>query len=131
MSLASCLLQLLTRWILCEGISRQMEAMKEGFDAIFSSLHLSDLFHADELEQLFCGNKSTQWETKVTFGWQSNLLKDHRSQCVQSILITSVVLNCVKCVNLLADGMAICSATHVAILAFPRGFFSLEPCGPC
>lgn len=42
-----------------------MESLKEGFDSIFQSSQLTDLFTADELEQLFCGNASTQWDTKV------------------------------------------------------------------
>jgi len=48
-----------------------MEALKEGFDAIFPSSHLSNLFTSDEMEQLFCGNKSTKWDTKVCFSWDS------------------------------------------------------------
>ena len=43
-----------------------MEALKEGFDSVFPSSHLGDLFSAHELEQLFCGNITAQWDTKVS-----------------------------------------------------------------
>ncbi|XP_067948711.1 E3 ubiquitin-protein ligase TRIP12-like [Watersipora subatra] len=60
-------LELLCHWVFSEGIHRQMEALKEGFDSVFPSAQLADLFTADELEQLFCGNRCTQWDTKELF----------------------------------------------------------------
>ncbi|CAG0886044.1 unnamed protein product [Darwinula stevensoni] len=50
-------LQLVCHWTLVEGVSRQMEAFKEGFEAVFPLTNLN-LFYSWELDQLFCGGGS-------------------------------------------------------------------------
>jgi E3 ubiquitin-protein ligase TRIP12 len=53
--------RLLTYWTLNEGVLKQMEAFKEGFECVFPLNHLR-LFYANELEQLFCGSGFVRWE---------------------------------------------------------------------
>lgn len=57
-------LQLVVHWSLVEGVSRQFEAFREGFESVF---HMSSLqsCYPDELEQLFCGNVTEPWDTKM------------------------------------------------------------------
>lgn len=57
-------LQLVVHWSLVEGVSRQFEAFREGFESVF---HMSSLqsCYPDELEQLFCGNITEPWDTKM------------------------------------------------------------------
>ncbi|GIY28323.1 e3 ubiquitin-protein ligase TRIP12 [Caerostris extrusa] len=54
-------LQLLTYWTVNEGIHRQMEAFKEGFESVFPLSQLK-MFYPHELEYLFCGSSHTQWD---------------------------------------------------------------------
>lgn len=42
------LLQLVVHWTLVQGVQRQMEALRDGFDAVFSRAHLS-LFYSHEV----------------------------------------------------------------------------------
>ena len=46
--------QLLSHWILVEGVSRQMESLREGFESVFPLHHLS-LFYPEEMDLLLCG----------------------------------------------------------------------------
>jgi len=46
--------QLVVHWMLVGGVSRQMEAWREGFDAVFPSSSLR-IFYPEELEMVFCG----------------------------------------------------------------------------
>ncbi|XP_052218873.1 E3 ubiquitin-protein ligase TRIP12-like isoform X2 [Dreissena polymorpha] len=57
-------LQLLTHWSLVEGVSRQFESLREGFESVFSLSSLQS-FYPEELELLFCGNQEDVWDTKV------------------------------------------------------------------
>ncbi|XP_054708683.1 E3 ubiquitin-protein ligase TRIP12-like isoform X2 [Uloborus diversus] len=56
-------LKLLTHWTMNEGVRRQMEAFKEGFESVFS-LNQLKIFYPDELEYLFCGSGHMQWDMK-------------------------------------------------------------------
>lgn len=57
-------LQLVVHWSLVEGVSRQFDAFREGFESVF---HMSSLqsCYPEELEQLFCGNVTEVWDTKM------------------------------------------------------------------
>ena len=57
-------LNLLCHWTLVEGINKQMESFREGFETVLPLSHLS-LFYPDELEQLFCGSGINRWDTKT------------------------------------------------------------------
>lgn len=46
--------QLLSHWILVEGVSRQMESLREGFESVFPLHHLS-FFFPEEMDLLLCG----------------------------------------------------------------------------
>ena len=48
---------LVTHWTLVEGVHKQFESFKEGFEALFSLSHLA-IFYPSELELLFCGGSS-------------------------------------------------------------------------
>lgn len=56
--------RLLCHWTLYEGVSKQLEALREGFESVFPLSQLS-VFYPEELEQLFCGNNQAQWEVKT------------------------------------------------------------------
>ena len=53
-----------------EGISRQMEAFREGFETVFPLSHLQ-MFYPEELEAVFCGGglaaggSSGGWDVKT------------------------------------------------------------------
>lgn len=47
-------LQLVCYWTMIGGVSRQMEAWREGFDSVFPSSSLK-MFYPEELEMVFCG----------------------------------------------------------------------------
>ncbi|KAK4337072.1 hypothetical protein RND71_043702 [Anisodus tanguticus] len=55
---------LLTYWTLNEGVAKQMEAFKEGFESVFPLRNLR-IFYSNELEQLFCGSNHTKWDKKL------------------------------------------------------------------
>lgn len=55
--------QLVTYWFLVEGVSRQMESFREGFESVFPSARLN-MFYAEELEKVFCGSES-YWDVKT------------------------------------------------------------------
>lgn len=48
-------ISLVTHWFLVEGVSRQFEAMREGFDSVFPINRLR-MFYPEELENVFCGS---------------------------------------------------------------------------
>ncbi|XP_050295827.1 E3 ubiquitin-protein ligase TRIP12 isoform X2 [Anthonomus grandis grandis] len=59
--------KVMTHWMLYEGVSRQMEALKEGFDSVFP-LKCLRVFQPDELEQVFCGSPKDHvagWDVKT------------------------------------------------------------------
>ena len=47
---------LVSHWMLIEGVSHQMEAVREGFESVFPLTSLQ-MFYPDELDQIFCGNQ--------------------------------------------------------------------------
>ncbi|KYN37101.1 putative E3 ubiquitin-protein ligase TRIP12 [Trachymyrmex septentrionalis] len=59
-------IKLVVHWFLYEGIFRQMEAFREGFESVFPPLQLR-LFFPEELEAVFCGHAQTggQWDVKT------------------------------------------------------------------
>ncbi|KAK8722450.1 hypothetical protein OTU49_012219 [Cherax quadricarinatus] len=57
-------LQLVIEWLVREGVRRQMEALREGFECVFPLTQLH-VFYPEELEQLFCGcSDASQWDMK-------------------------------------------------------------------
>ncbi|XP_033112984.1 E3 ubiquitin-protein ligase TRIP12-like isoform X2 [Anneissia japonica] len=57
-------LKLVAHWTLVEGVSRQFEAFREGFQSVFPLEHLQS-FYPEELDQLFCGSTSECWDIKT------------------------------------------------------------------
>ncbi|XP_045199519.2 E3 ubiquitin-protein ligase TRIP12-like isoform X2 [Mercenaria mercenaria] len=57
-------LQLVTHWSLVEGVSRQFESLREGFESVFPLSSLQS-FYPEELELLFCGHNEELWDAKV------------------------------------------------------------------
>ena len=59
---------LVSHWMLVEGVSTQMEAVRDGFNSVFPISSLSMFYH-DELDQIFCGTVKTflAWDYKVSF----------------------------------------------------------------
>merc|ERR1719449_538371 len=57
---------LVSRWILIEGMSTQMEAVREGFNSVFPISSLG-MFYPDELDQIFCGTVDSfvPWDIKA------------------------------------------------------------------
>ena len=58
---------LVSHWMLVEGVSTQMEAVRDGFNSVFPISSLSMFYH-DELDQIFCGTVKTflAWDYKVS-----------------------------------------------------------------
>ncbi|XP_012262232.2 E3 ubiquitin-protein ligase TRIP12 isoform X2 [Athalia rosae] len=59
-------IKLVVHWFLYEGVFRQMEAFKEGFESVFPPAQLR-LFFPEELEPIFCGHAQTgsRWDVKT------------------------------------------------------------------
>lgn len=57
-------LRLVVYWSLNEGVSRQFESFREGFESVFPLHHLQ-YFYPEELDQLLCGSKSETWDVKT------------------------------------------------------------------
>ncbi|CAM4577487.1 unnamed protein product [Leuciscus chuanchicus] len=57
-------LRLVVYWTLNEGVSRQFESFREGFESVFPLQHLQ-YFYPEELDQLLCGSKSESWDVKT------------------------------------------------------------------
>lgn len=56
-------IQLVVKWSLVYGVQHQFEALREGFESIFSLPSLS-LFFVEEMDQLFCGSQQEYWNVK-------------------------------------------------------------------
>ena len=56
--------KLLRHWTLSEGVRRQMEAFKAGFEAIVPLHHLR-IFYPEELDALFCGSGYQSWDVRM------------------------------------------------------------------
>ena len=50
--------RLVSHWLLVEGVSTQMEAVKEGFESVFPVSTLQ-MFYPEELDQIFCGSSTS------------------------------------------------------------------------
>jgi len=60
-------INLVSHWMLLEGVSTQMESLREGFNSVFPISSLQ-MFYPDELDQIFCGSEArgfTSWPFKV------------------------------------------------------------------
>ncbi|KAF7989932.1 hypothetical protein HCN44_008606 [Aphidius gifuensis] len=59
-------IKLVVHWFLYEGVFRQMEAFREGFESVFPPNQLR-LFFPEELEAVFCGHGQSggQWDVKT------------------------------------------------------------------
>ncbi|XP_068981584.1 E3 ubiquitin-protein ligase TRIP12 [Bombus flavifrons] len=59
-------IKLVVHWFLYEGVFRQMEAFREGFESVFPPSQLK-LFFPEELEAVFCGHAQSggQWDVKT------------------------------------------------------------------
>merc|ERR1711936_1535500 len=57
---------LVSHWLLVEGVSTQMGAVREGFNSVFPLASLG-MFYPDELDQIFCGTVQTftPWDFKM------------------------------------------------------------------
>lgn len=57
---------LVSHWMLIEGVSTQMEAVREGFNSVFPISSLG-MFYPDELDQIFCGTVQSfiPWDFKT------------------------------------------------------------------
>ncbi|KFB42782.1 thyroid hormone receptor interactor 12 [Anopheles sinensis] len=63
-------ISLVTHWFLAEGVSRQFEALREGFDSVFPMSRLQ-MFYPEELENVFCGSglggsqQQQRWDARM------------------------------------------------------------------
>ncbi|KAK2115094.1 Ubiquitin-protein ligase [Saguinus oedipus] len=57
-------LRLVIFWALNEGISRQLDSFRDGFESVFPLSHLQ-YFYLEELDQLLCGSKADTWDAKT------------------------------------------------------------------
>ncbi|XP_049822761.1 E3 ubiquitin-protein ligase TRIP12 isoform X2 [Aethina tumida] len=59
--------KLTVHWMLVEGVSRQMESLREGFESVFPLQNLK-VFQPEELESVFCGSPKDSmygWDVKT------------------------------------------------------------------
>ncbi|XP_028896732.2 uncharacterized protein LOC105213092 isoform X4 [Zeugodacus cucurbitae] len=63
-------ISLVTYWFLVEGVQKQFEALREGFDSVFSTQRLR-MFYPEELESVFCGSGATNYQR-----WEVKMLQD-------------------------------------------------------
>ncbi|XP_030373810.1 E3 ubiquitin-protein ligase TRIP12-like isoform X6 [Scaptodrosophila lebanonensis] len=63
-------ISLVTYWFLIEGVQKQFEALREGFDSVFPIQRLR-MFYPEELECVFCGSGSEQYQR-----WELKMLQD-------------------------------------------------------
>ncbi|KAM7362392.1 E3 ubiquitin-protein ligase ctrip isoform 3-T5 [Cochliomyia hominivorax] len=63
-------ISLVTYWFLVEGVQKQFEALKEGFDSVFPS-HRLRMFYPEELENVFCGSGNSTYQR-----WDVKMLQD-------------------------------------------------------
>ncbi|XP_055903063.1 E3 ubiquitin-protein ligase TRIP12 isoform X3 [Eupeodes corollae] len=58
-------ISLVSHWFLFEGVQKQFDAFREGFDMVFPS-HRLKIFYPEELENVFCGSgKAKLWDVKM------------------------------------------------------------------
>ncbi|XP_070496016.1 E3 ubiquitin-protein ligase TRIP12 isoform X2 [Chironomus tepperi] len=63
-------ISLVTHWFLVEGVSRQFESFREGFNSVFPIHHLR-IFYPEELENVFCGSGTANFQK-----WDARMLAD-------------------------------------------------------
>ncbi|XP_004537343.1 E3 ubiquitin-protein ligase TRIP12 isoform X5 [Ceratitis capitata] len=63
-------ISLVTYWFLIEGVQKQFEALREGFDSVFPSQRLR-MFYPEELESVFCGSGASNYQR-----WDVKMLQD-------------------------------------------------------
>ncbi|KAM4693958.1 E3 ubiquitin-protein ligase TRIP12 isoform 3-T6 [Discoglossus pictus] len=56
--------RLIIYWALNEGVSRQFDSFRDGFESVFPLTHLQ-YFYPEELDQLLCGSKADPWDVKT------------------------------------------------------------------
>ncbi|XP_071999465.1 E3 ubiquitin-protein ligase TRIP12 isoform X2 [Engystomops pustulosus] len=56
--------RLVIYWALNEGVSRQLDSFRDGFESVFPLNHLQ-YFYPEELDQLLCGSKADPWDVKT------------------------------------------------------------------
>ncbi|XP_075426312.1 E3 ubiquitin-protein ligase TRIP12 isoform X2 [Ascaphus truei] len=56
--------RLVIYWALNEGVSRQFDSFRDGFESVFPLNHLL-YFYPEELDQLLCGSKADTWDVKT------------------------------------------------------------------
>lgn len=61
---------LVTHWFLVEGVQKQFEALREGFDSVFPTQRLR-MFYPEELENVFCGSSTTNYQR-----WDAKMLQE-------------------------------------------------------
>merc|ERR1712179_710778 len=66
--------KLVSHWLLIEGVSSQMEAVREGFESVFplSSLRM---FYPNELDQIFCGGNGSE-SARAYVAWDPKVLSE-------------------------------------------------------
>uniref|UniRef100_A0A2K5LSA2 E3 ubiquitin-protein ligase n=1 Tax=Cercocebus atys TaxID=9531 RepID=A0A2K5LSA2_CERAT len=57
-------LRLVIFWALNEGVARQFDSFRDGFESVFPLSHLQ-YFYPEELDQLLCGSKADTWDAKT------------------------------------------------------------------
>ncbi|XP_028917723.1 E3 ubiquitin-protein ligase TRIP12 isoform X5 [Ornithorhynchus anatinus] len=57
-------LRLVIFWALNEGVARQFDSFRDGFESVFPLSHLQ-YFYPEELDQLLCGSKTDTWDAKT------------------------------------------------------------------
>ncbi|CAO1401704.1 unnamed protein product [Diamesa hyperborea] len=63
-------ISLVSHWFLVEGVGRQFEALREGFNSVFPTHHLR-FFYPEELENVFCGSGVANFQK-----WDVRMLAD-------------------------------------------------------
>ncbi|XP_017486628.1 PREDICTED: E3 ubiquitin-protein ligase TRIP12 isoform X7 [Rhagoletis zephyria] len=63
-------ISLVTYWFLIEGVQKQFEALREGFDSVFPTQRLR-MFYPEELENVFCGSGASNYQR-----WEIKMLQD-------------------------------------------------------
>eukprot|EP00794_Sanderia_malayensis_P011042 gene11042-12207_t len=56
-------IRLVVHWSLVDGVVRQMNAFKEGFETVFP-LSSIQMFYASEIDLLLCGSRNEKWDVK-------------------------------------------------------------------
>ncbi|XP_017139697.1 E3 ubiquitin-protein ligase TRIP12 isoform X6 [Drosophila miranda] len=64
-------ISLVSYWFLIEGVQKQFEALREGFDSVFPIQRLR-MFYPEELECVFCGSANEQQHQR----WDAKMLQD-------------------------------------------------------